>query len=293
MVDAGSAGADIFLGFRKYVIDVSETRILAQMNISSQGMLTAEIGEFEIPEYADVDKACRMIEQHRDIVLGVKVRLTRNSIVSERSGMLPLHRAREAADAAGLPIMVHPQDAWCDSIDDILKVMKGGDILTHCFHDFPCGILNGEGRVRDSVLDAIERGVVFDVGHGAGSFSWGIVEAAMSQDVLPTTISSDLHIYNVNGPVYDLASVVTKFLHLGLSMEEAISRVTSVPSEIIGMKGEVGTLAKGAFGDAVVFELREGEFRLEDSRGEVRMGRQNLVPVAVIKGGRVYTSRGR
>ena len=293
VVDAGSAGADIFPGFRKYVIDVSETRILAQMNISSQGMLTAEIGEFEIPEYADVGKACRMIEQHRDIVLGVKVRLTRNSIVSERSGMLPLHRAREAADAAGLPIMVHPQDAWCDSIDDILKVMKGGDILTHCFHDFPCGILDGEGHVRDSVLDAIERGVVFDVGHGAGSFSWEIVEAAMSQDVLPNTISSDLHIYNVNGPVYDLASVVTKFLHLGLSMEEAISRVTSVPSEVIGMKGEVGTLAKGAFGDAVVFELREGAFRLEDSRGEVRTGRRNLVPVAVIKGGRVYTSRGR
>lgn len=293
VVDAGSAGADIFPGFRKYVIDVSETRILAQMNISSQGMLTAEIGEFEIPEYADVDKACRMIEQHRDIVLGVKVRLTRNSIVSERSGMLPLHRAREAADAAGLPIMVHPQDAWCDSIDDILKVMKGGDILTHCFHDFPCGILDGEGHIRDSVLDAIERGVVFDVGHGAGSFSWGIVEAAMSQDVLPTTISSDLHIYNVDGPVYDLASVVTKFLHLGLSMEEAISRVTSVPSEVIGMKGEVGTLAKGAFGDAVVFELREGAFQLEDSRGEVRMGRQNLVPVVVVKGGRVYTSRGR
>ncbi len=293
VVDAGSAGADIFPGFRKYVIDVSETRILAQMNISSQGMLTAEIGEFEIPEYADVDKACRMIEQHRDIVLGVKVRLTRNSIVSERSGMLPLHRAREAADAAGLPIMVHPQDAWCDSIDDILKVMKGGDILTHCFHDFPCGILKGEGRIRDSVLDAIERGVVFDVGHGAGSFSWGIVEAAMSQDVLPTTISSDLHIYNVNGPVYDLASVVTKFLHLGVSMDEAISRVTSVPAGVIGMKGEVGTLAKGAFGDAVVFELREGAFRLEDSRGEVRTGRQNLVPVAVVKGGRVYTSRGR
>ena len=293
VVDAGSAGADIFPGFRKYVIDVSETRILAQMNISSQGMLTAEIGEFEIPEYADVDKACRMIEQHRDIVLGVKVRLTRNSIVSERSGMLPLHRAREAADAAGLPIMVHPQDAWCDSIDDILGVMKGGDILTHCFHDFPCGILDGEGRIRDSVLDAVERGVVFDVGHGAGSFSWGIVEAAMSQDVLPTTISSDLHIYNVDGPVYDLASVVTKFLHLGLSMDEAISRVTSVPAEVIGMKGEEGTLAKGAFGDAVVFELREGAFRLEDSRGEVRMGRQNLVPVAVVKGGRIYTSRGR
>ena len=293
VVDAGSAGADIFPGFRKYVIDVSETRILAQMNISSQGMLTEEIGEFEIPEYADVDKACRMIERHRDIVLGVKVRLTRNTIVSERSGMLPLYRAREAADAAGLPIMVHPQDAWCESIDDILKVMNGGDILTHCFHDYPCGILDDEGRVRDSVLEAIERGVVFDVGHGAGSFSWEIVEKALSQDVLPTTISSDLHIYNVNGPVYDLASVVTKFLHLGLSIEESISRVTSVPSSVIGMEGEVGTLSPGAFGDAVVFELREGEFRLEDSRGEVRTGTRNLVPVTVVKGGRVYSARGR
>ena len=293
VVDAGSAGADIFPGFRKYVIDVSETRILAQMNISSQGMLTEEIGEFEIPEYADVDKACRMIERHRDIVLGVKVRLTRNTIVSERSGMLPLYKARQAADAAGLPIMVHPQDAWCESIDDILKVMNVGDILTHCYHDYPCGILNGEGRVRDSVLEAIERGVVFDVGHGAGSFSWQIVEKALSQDVLPTTISSDLHIYNVNGPVYDLASVVTKFLHLGLSIEESISRVTSAPSAIIGMEGEVGTLSPGAFGDAVVFELREGEFRLEDSTGEVRMGKRNLGPVTVVKGGRVYSARGR
>ncbi len=291
VVDAGSAGADIFPGFRKYVIDVSETRILAQMNISSQGMLTEEIGEFEIPEYADVDKACRMIERHRDIVLGVKVRLTRHTIVSERSGMLPLYRAREAADAAGLPIMVHPQDAWCDSIDDILRVMKGGDIMTHCYHDFPCGILDGEGRVRDSVREAIERGIVFDVGHGAGSFSWEVVEKALLQDVLPTTISSDLHVYNVNGPVYDLASVVTKFLHLGLPVEDAISRVTSVPAGIVGMQGEVGTLAKGAFGDAVVFELREGEFILEDSRGVVRTGRRSLVPVTVVKGGRIYTSR--
>lgn len=134
---------------------------------------------------------------------------------------------------------------------------------------------------------------MFDVGHGAGSFSWQIVETALSQDVLPTTISSDLHIYNVNGPVYDLASVVTKFLHLGLSIEDSISRVTSVPSSIIGMEGEVGTLSPGAFGDAVVFELREGDFRLEDSRGEVRTGKRNLVPVTVVKGGRVYTSRGR
>ena len=288
VVDAGSAGADIFPGFRKYVIDVSETRILAQINISSQGMLTQEIGEFEIPEYADVDKACGMIEKHRDIILGVKVRLTRHSIVSERSGMIPLHHAREAADAAGLPIMVHPQDAWCGSIDDILAVMGERDIVTHCFHGSRCGILDDDGKVRKSVHEAMERGVVFDVGHGAGSFSWDTVETAMGQGVAPQTISSDLHIYNVNGPVYDLANVVTKFLHLGMPLDDAIAKVTSVPAEVILMSDKIGTLAPGAWGDAIISELREGEFQLVDSRGEIRTSRQNFVPITVVKGGQVY-----
>jgi dihydroorotase len=288
VVDAGSAGADTFPGFRKYVIEVSATRILAQLNISSQGMLTREIGEFEIPEYANVGKACAMIEQHRDLILGVKVRLTRNSIVSERSGMLPLHRAREAADAAGLPIMVHPQGAWCDSLDDILKVMRGGDILTHCFHGSACGILDDQGRVRESVREAMDRGVIFDVGHGAGSFNWEVVEGAMAQGVRPQTISSDLHVYNLHGPVYDLATVVTKFLHLGMPLDEAMAKVTSVPAQVIRMGDRIGTLAVGAWGDAAVFELREGAFRLADAHGAVRTGRQKLVPVAVVRGGRVY-----
>ncbi len=291
VVDAGSAGADTFPGFRRYVIDVSATRILAQLNISSQGMLTREIGEFEIPEYADVGKACQMIERHRDIILGVKVRLTRHSIVSERSGMLPLHRAREAADAAGLPIMVHPQNAWCESLDDILKVMRERDILTHCFHGMACGILDERGQVRRSVREAMERGVVFDVGHGAGSFNWEVVERAMAQGAQPQTISSDLHVYNLHGPVYDLATVVTKFLHLGMPLDEAMAKVTAVPARVIRMQDRIGTLAVGAWGDAVVFELRGGEFQLVDAHGGVRTGRQKLVPVVVVKGGRVYRQR--
>ena len=288
VVDAGSAGSDTFPGFRKYVIDVSETRILAQLNISSQGMISQEIGEFEIPEYANVDKACRAIEQHSDVILGVKVRLTKNSIVSKKSGMLPLYRAREAADAAGLPIMVHPQDAWCDSIDDILNVMGKGDILTHCFHGMKCGILDRRGQVRQSVNQAIERGVIFDVGHGAGSFSWDVVENAMSQGVDPQTISSDLHAYNVDGPVYDLASIVTKFLHLGMSIDDAIAKVTSVPAQTVLMPDHIGTLRVGAWGDAVIFELRPGEFRLADTHGQIRIAHQKLDPITIIKNGQVY-----
>lgn len=291
VVDAGSAGADTFPGFRKYVIDVSDTRILAQLNISSQGMLTQEIGELENPDYADVGKACRMIEAHRDIILGIKVRLTRESIVGARAGMLPLHRAREAADAAGLPLMVHPQDAWCQSIDDILAVMGKRDILTHCFHDMPCGILDENGKIRDSVHAALERGVIFDVGHGAGSFSWDIVNKAMAQGVEPTTISSDLHVYNVDGPVYDLVNVVNKFLYLGMPLDDALAKVTSVPADTILMPGEVGTLAVGAWGDAVVFELREGAFELVDARGQSRIGTQKLEPIVVVKSGRVYRQK--
>src|SRR5215831_11117454 len=270
-VDAGSAGADTFPGFRKYVIDVSATRLFARLNISSLGMLTREIGELDDLRYASVPKAIAMIEQHRDVILGVKVRLTRNSIVSRESGIRPLYLAREAADAVRLPIMVHPQDAWCDSLDDILAVMRGGDILTHCFHGDSHGILDGDGKVRRSVREAIERGVIFDVGHGRGSFSWEVAERALEQGIGPTTISSDLHAYNVDGPVYDLATTVSKFLHLGLSLEDALHKVTVTPARVLGMADQIGTLRVGAWGDAVVFDLQQGQFELHDARGETRV----------------------
>ena len=287
-VDAGSAGADTFPGFRKYVIDVSATRLFAQLNISSQGMLTKEIGELDDLRHASVPKAIAMIERHRDVILGVKVRLTRNSIVSRESGIRPLYLAREAADAVRLPIMVHPQDAWCDSLDDILAVMRGGDILTHCFHGDSHGILDGDGKVRRSVREAIERGVIFDVGHGRGSFSWEVAERALEQGIGPTTISSDLHVYNVDGPVYDLATTVSKFLHLGLSLEDALHKVTATPARVLGMADQIGTLRVGAWGDAVVFDLQQGQFELHDARGETRVGRQRLVPTAVVRGGKLY-----
>jgi dihydroorotase len=287
-VDAGSAGADTFPGFRKYVIDVSATRLFAQLNISSQGMLTREIGELHEIKYANVQKAIATIEQHRDVILGVKVRLTRESLVGEAAGIRPLHLAREAADAAGLPIMVHPQEAWCESLDDILAVMRDRDILTHCYHGASHGILDADGRVRPSVYAAIERGVIFDVGHGAGSFSWEIAERALAQGVEPQTISSDLHAYNVNGPVFDLATTVSKFLHLGFSIDDALGKVTAIPARVIRMADRIGTLQVGAWGDAVVFDLRRGRFDLTDSRGERRIGTQQLIPATVIRAGRIY-----
>ena len=288
VVDAGSAGADTFPGFRKYVIEASATRIYATLNISSMGMIAARIGELDDLKWASVPRAVETIEKHRDRILGVKVRLTRDSIVGEAAGLTPLFRAREAADAAGLPIMVHPQNAWCESIDDILAVMRGGDILTHSFHGHSHGILDDAGNIRKSVHQARERGVIFDVGHGQGSFSWRVIEAALAEGFPPTTISSDLHHYNVNGPVFDLATTVSKFLALDLTLDDALAKVTAVPARVIGIPDKIGTLAVGAWGDAVVFDLAEGHYDLIDSHGEVRPGRQRLVPRVVVKGGRVY-----
>src|SRR6266508_3243422 len=256
-VDAGSAGADTFAGFRKYVIEASDTRLFAQLNIAAQGMLSAEIGELDDLRYANVPRALATIEQNRDVILGIKVRLTR------------------------------------DSIDDIVALLRANDILTHCFHGSSHGILDERGRVRDSVRAAIERGVVFDVGHGAGSFSWAVAEQALAQDIQPQTISSDLHVYNVNGPVYDLATTASKFLQLGLRLDQVIAKVTAAPAQAIGMADHIGTLAVGALGDAVVFRLDEGHFSLIDSHGQERVGQQRLVPALVVRAGKVYSDNVR
>jgi dihydroorotase len=288
VVDAGSAGADTIDGFRKYVIETSATRILAHLNISSMGMISLEVGELDDIKWANVPKALAAIERHRDLILGVKVRLTRDAIVGANAGLKPLFLAREAADAAGLPIMVHPQDSWAESLDQVLEVMREGDVMTHMYHGMRHGILDEDGTIRPAVRAARDRGVVFDVGHGAGSFNWRVCEQALAQEFTPTMISSDLHTYNVNGPVFDLVTTISKFLLLGMPLDDALAKVTAVPARVVGMDGKIGTLAPGAEGDAVVLDLQEGRFPFVDSHGEERTGTLRLVPTAVIKAGKEY-----
>jgi dihydroorotase len=286
-VDAGSAGATTYEGFRRFVIEASATRLYAMLNIARQGMLDAAIGEFDDMRYSTVADALKMIERNRETILGIKVRLTRDVIASRAAGLRPLHLAREAADAAGLPIMVHPQEAWCDSIDDVLALMRGGDIMTHCFHGSSHGIFDDDGRLRPAVLAAAERGVLFDVGHGAGSFSWQVAERALQQGFAPQTISSDLHVYNVNGPVFDLATTAAKFLQLGMPLPEVIRRITANPAVAVGRPADLGTLQVGAVADIVVAELVNGAFAMFDSHSEQRIAEQMLVPRTVIRAGRI------
>jgi len=287
VVDAGSAGADNFEGFRKYVMDASTTRIFAFLHLSSQGLLTPDIGELENIRYANVARCVDMIEKHRDRLFGVKVRLT-NKLIQPSAGVQPLFLAREAADAVGLPLMVHPNNAWCESIDEILTVMRTGDILTHCFHGGGCGVLDEKGCIRKSVRDAMERDVLFDVGHGQKSFKWEVVETALEQGLIPYTISSDLHRHNIDGPVYDLATTISKFLYLGMSLDDAVSRSTAHPARLLGMADEIGTLKTGACGDAVLMKMETGSFEFFDADGTCRVGRQRLIPAKAVKDGKEF-----
>ncbi len=286
--DAGSAGADTFEGLRRYVIDVSETRVFAFLNISAIGMVSALNNELEDLRHASPERAIAVCERHRDVIQGIKVRLSRSMV--GKNGLEPLRLAKRAAEAVGMPIMIHIGDTP-DPLGEILQELRPRDIVTHCFHGRRHGILSEAGEIRPEVKRAADRGVVFDVGHGVGSFSFEVARKALAQGFLPGTISSDLHYYNVHGPVYDLATTMSKFMHLGLSLEDVLARTTTTPASLLGIADRLGAVREGFLADLVVLKLHEAVHEFEDSMQQRVTGSRWLEPLAVVRGGRVYASR--
>jgi dihydroorotase len=283
-VDAGSAGAQTFPGLRRYVIERSRTSILAFLNIAVEGMISRLVGELEDIRWASPEQAVARAREHPDLIVGIKVRLGHQMVGDDPGPALRL--AREAADALGLPLMVHVIDlrpglAW------LLPRLKRGDIVTHCFHGNEGGILDSGGRVLPEAVSARERGVLFDVGHGAGSFAYRVARRAIAQDFLPDTISSDLHAHNAAGPVFDQATTLSKLLHVGMTLEDVIRATTSTPALAIGRAGRAGTLAAGGVADLSVFELRAGHWALPDAAGDTETVEQLLVPTMVVRAGQV------
>ncbi|MGH7268718.1 MAG: amidohydrolase/deacetylase family metallohydrolase, partial [Candidatus Rokuibacteriota bacterium] len=282
VVDAGSAGALTFPAFRRYVIEVSRTRILPFLNIGKTGLLSAELGELADLRHIDGAAALRAIEAHRDLIQGIKVRLSRE-IVGD-NGRAALETALEASEAAGLPVMAHVGDTPL-RLTEILAELRPGDVLTHCFHGREEGILDGKGHVLAEARAAAGRGVHFDVGHGRGSFTFAVARRALAQGFRPGTISSDVHGYNVEGPVYDLATTMSKFLHLGLSLDEVVTMTTAAPAGVVRGGAGLGTLAPGAVADVTLLALREGPARLTDAAGETVVAPRRLVAAGVVRDG--------
>jgi dihydroorotase len=291
VLDAGSSGAHTFPGLRKYVVNVVDTRVYALLNISVVGQSTLSDdnphGELLDLRYANPKLAIRTIEQNRDVILGVKIRLTQN--IAGDHDLQALHLAREAADAVKLPLMVHIGGTH-STLDAILAVLKKGDVITHSYRGGQGGILDTNGRVLPSVHSAVGRGVHLDVGHGAGSFSFDVAEKALKQDLLPGTISSDVHQFNVNGPVFDLVTTLSKFLHMGLTVEQVIERATANPARTFAFPTGLGTLRQGVAADIAVLSLAEGDFEFVDSLNSKRTGHRKFIPAATVKAGRIYGS---
>jgi dihydroorotase len=291
VLDAGSAGAHTFPAFRKNVINVVDTRVCALLNISVVGQSTFSkdnpYGELLDLRFVNPKLAIKTIEQNRDVILGIKIRLSEN-ITGERD-LKALGMAREAADAVKLPLMVHIGNSH-SPLADILAMLSKGDVVTHCYHGNANGILDAKGRVLPEVKKAVDKGVRLDVGHGAGSFSFEVAEKALKQELLPGTISSDVHHYNVHGPVFDLATTLSKFLHLGLRLDQAIERAATNPASTFGFPRGLGTLREGAEADVAIFTLAEGDFTFVDAHNQKRRGQKKLIPVATIKAGKLYGS---
>ncbi len=254
-VDAGSAGAGNFEGLVRFVIDRSPLTIRALVHLSYVGLVPVghteqRFGELFDLRLADVPACIRTIEAFAPLTLGVKVRLGANSTGAH--GMDALRGGRAVADATGTRLMVHIAEPP-PLLDDVLPYLQEGDLVAHCFTAGLMGILDRHGTLRESVVRARDRGVLFDVGHGNGSFSFRVARRALEQGFAPDLISSDLHAYNVDGPVFDLATTITKFLALGLSFEDALRRATVVPGALVG--DGVGTLRVGGRADLAVVRL--------------------------------------
>ena len=285
VVDAGSAGANTFPGFRRYVVEPSRTRTLAFLHISGMGQLDLAIGELEDIRWARVDRAVEMARANPDVIVGIKLRLSTAMVGS--NARTAFDRALEAGEQIAKPLMLHiGGTAEGDlPLDEALGRLRPGDIVTHCFTAWPPGIVDSTGKVIDAAIDARRRGVLFDVGHGAGSFSFRVAEAALADGFAPDTVSSDLHVANVDGPVYDLVTTLSKFLLLGLSLQDVLRMSTASPARAIGRSGDLGTIEVGRVADLTVLRLVEGHVTLRDTLGESREATQRLEPVGAVRAG--------
>lgn len=293
VVDFGTAGGLTWDGFREFVINRVQTRIFGLVHIAAQGLISSPpgpspaLGDLHDLDWCDVDCAVRAIERHRDRAVGIKIRCTDNLARGGKNEAEGLRRARQAADESSVPLCIHSPNSSLTTAH-VLDALGPGDVLTHCLHGHRCGLVDDSLQLLPEARDAIQRGVLLDVGHGYGSFSFPVARAILDQGVVPQFLSSDIHVYNLHGPVFDLLTTLDKFLHLGMSLENVIRGATAEPARFLGRSEELGTLKPGALADITVLEVEQGEFPLVDSHGNIETGSQRLQVRKVYREGTQY-----
>jgi dihydroorotase len=290
-MDAGSSGPVNFLGFRKLVYEQSKTRMLGFIALAQHGVLNTP-GELLNLGFADSEGAAETVGNNRDIGVGIKLRLHKKSIGENSREALRL--ALKAGEATRTPIMVHVGDTAI-GMDEIAETLRPGDIITHCYTPQRPSIIDNAGKVLPEVRRAKERGVIFDVGHAGGHFDFTLVERAMGDGVLPDIISSDLHSRLAQpgfGVVGDLPTTMTKFLQLGLSLEQIIANCTVNAARAVGWHDRIGSLEVGREADMAVLQLIDEPTKLRDSVGGERLHQQRIAARWTIRAGEVFQGRG-
>ena len=261
-------------------------RILVYLHISHAGIFGFShrimVGESEELRLMDPRTAVEVAGANRDVIVGIKVRLGRWA--SGIHGMAPFEYALQVAEETGLPLMVHIDDPP-PSYVEVVERLRPRDVLTHCFRPFPNTPLTGAGAVRPEVLAARERGVLFDIGHGMGSFSFDVARAMLANQFYPDTISSDVHALCINGPAFDQVTTLSKFLCLGMPLYEVIAASTSNAATALA-RDDIGTLKPGSVGDAAVLSIDEGVFDYVDVEGNKLAGNRKINVQGVVLSGR-------
>ena len=282
LLDAGTVGASDFEDFRKLVLGQSQTPVYCLLNIKSRGIRFWSMGRVHAGE-DNIEQMQEVSARYPETIRGVKVTASSEHMAQE-DPMYYVRKALEAGKRLKLPVMVH-FGRTPPELEEILPLMRPGDMLTHCFRDGGHHILDERGGIRSSVLAAGSRGVNFDVGHGVKSFSFKTLEAALAQGFLDFSISSDLYILSVPFRARSFGHVLSKFLAAGMSLEQVMARASEKPAGWLGLERGLG---EGRPAEMTIFRLRPGDYKFKDCWGLLRRGKELIEPVMVISGGKLY-----
>ncbi len=293
MLDTGTAGSLTYRNFERFILDPAEEDIYALLNISMIGAIQGHpdhppfIGDLNDGRHAHVPSAVACVENHPGRIVGMKVRLTSGlANFDEKNEWAGFHGVFEAATLTKRPCMIHHAASRIPNTK-VFQTLRAGDIYTHLYNPHPDHGFHEHGEPLDALLEARARGVIFDVGHGSGAFAWRVAEPACQKyGFWPDTISTDLHQFNLQSPVVDMPTTMSKFLHLGMPLEQVIRASTSAPAAAMGKDTVFGSLQLGRQADIVLMKRQRGQFALVDSEDQARTASEFLTPISVCKRGR-------
>ena len=284
-VDAGSAGWANLQGYLDFVVAPARTRFLSFVHVCGIGLTYGPLPELADMRYADAERTAFVIEHFAEHCVGVKVRQGEGQVAD--NGVEPLRLAVQAAEWAEVPVMVHIGRGV--PLPDVLSLMRPRDIVTHCYQGTGDGILDRDASILAEVQQARKDGILFDVGHGGGSFDYGVATGALARGFVSDVISTDLHAHSWDVPVESLPHTASKLLNLGVPIESIVRQCTTNAAFAIGREDELGTLRVGNVADIAVFDIEEGTFQYSDVRGRVEEGNQQIRARLCVRAGVPYS----